>query len=85
MTANIRNVHLGDRFKTGRNTTAKVVDLREIKSIVTGLITGYQCIAAFEVLGVVGLFEVPFSTVVRNRIYSVADLQETIENEDTQQ
>ena len=82
MTANIRNVHLGDRFKTGKNSTAKVVDLREIKSIVTGLTTGYQCIAAPEATHTIGLFEVPFSTVVRNRIYSAADLQETIENED---
>lgn len=82
MTARIKNVYLGDRFKTGKNTIAKVVDLREIKSIVTGLTTGYQCIAAPEAPNTVGLFEVPFSTVVRNRIYSVADLQEMIENED---
>ena len=75
------NVAIGDRFKVGKKTTAKVVDIREIKSMVTGLTTGYQCIAKGEGFIATNEFEVPFSTVVRNRIVSMAELQEMAELE----
>lgn len=76
----IHSVTLGDRFKVGKHITAKVVDLREVRSIVTGQVTGYQCIAAGEGIAS-NLFEVPFATVARNRIHSAADLQEAMEEQ----
>lgn len=77
---NIKNVTIGDRFKVTWKTTARVIDIREIRSMVTGLTTGYQCIAKVENLAT-NEFEVPFSTVVRNRIVSMAELQEMAELE----
>ena len=66
----IKNVTIGDRFKTGKYTTAIVVDFYEIRSVTTGLLVepiSYQCIAKSEGLAT-NLFETSFSTVVRNRI-----------------
>jgi len=66
----IMNVTIGDRFKTGKHTTAKVIDFYEIRSVTTGMLIepiGYQCIAQSEGLAT-NLFDTPFSIVVRNRI-----------------
>lgn len=63
----INNVTLGDVFKIGKHNKGIVVDFIEKRSLRTKNITGYICIAIS-----VGLakneFEIPFSTVVRNRI-----------------
>ncbi len=64
----IRNVTIGDKFKNGKHLTAEVVDFIENKSMVSGQIIGYTCIAK----GVGGLstntFDVPFTQVLRNKI-----------------
>lgn len=36
----LKNVSIGDRFNTGKNTTAKVIDFYEVKSLTTGEIIG---------------------------------------------
>lgn len=63
----INNVSIGNKFKTGAKNTAEVVDLIEKRSLTSGKIVGYICIA--RGLGLAkNEFEVPFSTVVRNII-----------------
>ena len=63
----IKNVTIGDKFKK-RKQECKVVDILEQKSMVTGEVVGHVCIAK----AITGLstnrFEVPFATVVRNRV-----------------
>lgn len=66
----INNVSIGDKFRptNTKNTICEVVDFLECRSMVTGAVTGYVCIAK----GITGMatntFEIPFATVVRNRI-----------------
>lgn len=60
-------VTVGDKFKTGKHSSAIVVDIREVRSLVTGEIVDYQCEARAEGLAR-NTFITPFSTVVRNRI-----------------
>lgn len=64
----IRNVTIGDKFKTGKNIVSEVVDFLEQKSIVSGEIIGYVCIAKGVDTFSVNTFEVPFTTVLRNKI-----------------
>lgn len=63
----IQGVTVGDRFKTGTNKESEVVDILEKRSMTTGKIVGYICIAKG-----VGLssneYDVPFATVQRNKI-----------------
>lgn len=63
----IKNVKIGDRFKTGRHTSAHVVDFYEVRSLTTGEVIEYKCIAKSDTIAT-NSFEVPFSTVVRNKI-----------------
>jgi K+-transporting ATPase c subunit len=64
----ICGVKIGDRFTLrGKNVKAKVLDILEKKSLLTGNTVGYICLAESEGLST-NTFEVPFSTVVRNRI-----------------
>lgn len=62
----IKGVTIGDRFQKGKHTICEVVDFEEIKSLVSGEIKGYRCIAKSTSLST-NTFEVPFATVVRNR------------------
>ena len=68
----IQNVTIGDQFISNQDKkskrVSKVVDFIENKSMVTGVITGYTCIAEKETLGQAILFETPFSTVIRNKV-----------------
>lgn len=64
----INNVTIGDKFKTGKNIVSQVVDFIEKKSMVTGEIVGYICIAKGVDTVAVNTFEVPFATVMRNKI-----------------
>jgi hypothetical protein len=62
----IHNFTIGDRFYKG--SICEVVDFIELKSIITGEIIGYQCIAV-QVNGLAkNRFETPFSTVVRYKL-----------------
>lgn len=63
----IKGATIGDRFKTGKHTTAIVCDFVEKKSLTTGEVVGYLCIAKSEGLAS-NEFEVPFTTVLRNKI-----------------
>lgn len=63
----LHNVSIGDKFKTGAHTTAVVVDFQDVRSLSTGQHVKHICIAQSAGLAT-NTFEVPFSTVVRNRI-----------------
>lgn len=63
----LHGVTIGDKFKTGKYSTAVVVDFLEKKSKVTGKVVGDICVA--KAMGYAqNEFDVPFSTVVRNKI-----------------
>lgn len=64
----IRNVTIGDRFKTGKNIVSEVVDFYEKKSMVTGEVIGHICIAKGVNTFSTNTFDVPFSTVLINKI-----------------
>lgn len=66
-TMTINNVSIGDVFSTGKHSQAKVVDFLEQRSMVTGIIIGYVCIAQGMGLAT-NQFPTPFATVCRNRI-----------------
>lgn len=63
----INNVSIGQKFKHGKNLTAIVVDFYEVRSITTKEIINYICIAKLENSLATNLFDIPFSTVVRNK------------------
>lgn len=63
----INNVTIGDKFKNG-GTICEVVDLISLISVATGECVGYQCIAKGINTLSSNKFEIPFATVVRNRI-----------------
>lgn len=64
----IRNVTIGDKFRSGKHLICEVVDFYEVKSMVNGNVVDCICV----VKGINSLakneFTVPFSTVTRNRI-----------------
>jgi hypothetical protein len=64
----INGVNIGDVFKTGNIKKAKVIDFQVVTSFKTGKLIGYKCIA--KSIGTIATneFEVPFATVIRNRI-----------------
>ena len=68
----IKNVTLGDRFIDTSNRKSKrvstVVDFIEKKSLVTGEIVDYECIAQHEFLGQVIRFKTCFVTVGINKV-----------------
>jgi len=65
----IRNVKIGDKFKQGKNLTAKVVDFHIVTSLKTGKMVKYICIAELTNTALAtNEFEVPFATVIRNKI-----------------
>jgi hypothetical protein len=68
----IRNVKIGDRFtkQLAKNKTVEciVVDFVESKSMVRQEITNVTCWAKSENYGFGKSFEVPFATVLRNKI-----------------
>jgi hypothetical protein len=64
----LRNVKIGDKFKNGKYLTAEVIDFYEVKSLTTGEIIKYECIAKSTNEMTIGTFSVPFTTVLRNKI-----------------
>jgi hypothetical protein len=64
----IKNVKIGDKFKYGKNLTAKVVDFHIVTSLKTSKVVKYLCIA--QLIGGLATneFEVPFASVIRNKI-----------------
>ena len=63
----VKGVTIGDVFKTGKHTTATVVDFYEIKSVTTGEVMGHLCIVQGNTLST-NKYDVPFATVIKNRI-----------------
>jgi hypothetical protein len=65
----IQNVTIGDKFKvSGKNIIAEVVDFYEVKSMSTGKVFCYECIAQ-QINGLAtNRFETSFAQVVRNKI-----------------
>jgi hypothetical protein len=64
----IKNVKIGDKFKQGKNLEAKVVDFHIVTSLKTGKLVKYICVAQLISGLAKNEFEVPFSTVIRNKI-----------------
>jgi hypothetical protein len=66
----INNVNIGDKFKIYPSSTkiAEVVDFYEIKSLTTNEVVGYKCMVRGVDTLATNVHEVPFATVVRNRI-----------------
>jgi len=68
----INNVTIGDKFIHPSNSRSKriseVVDFIEHKSLITGSVIGYSCISTTEFMGQQLKSEVPFSTVIRNKV-----------------
>jgi len=64
----IKGVKIGDKFKLEKTKIAKVVDFYIITSLKTGEIVKYACIAKLVNGLATNEFEVPFASVVRNRI-----------------
>lgn len=64
----IRNVTIGDKFRTGKHTVSEVVDFVEKKSLTTGQVVGHLCIVRGVDTFSTNTYEVPFTTVLRNRL-----------------
>lgn len=69
----IKNVSIGDRFKYDNQHISEVVDFIEQKSMITGEIVGYVCLAIGVGTLATNTFETAFATVVRNRVQPEAD------------
>lgn len=63
----IKGVKIGDKFRpdNAKHIVAEVVDFLELKSMVTGEITGYQCIAKNITGFAKNTYEVTFTSVKR--------------------
>lgn len=64
----IQNVRIGDRFNHGKYKVAEVVDFWETRSMTTGNIISIKAIAQGINTLATNTFEIPFATVVRNKI-----------------
>ncbi len=64
----IRNVTIGDKFQNGKRLICQVVDFHEVTSMTTKATVNYICIAQGIDSLAKNLFEVPFATVLRNKI-----------------
>jgi hypothetical protein len=66
----IQGVSIGDVFANGKHLRAQVVDFNEVRSMLTGEVVGYQCIA--QGLGLAkNRFVSTFAGAARNRIANV--------------
>ena len=67
----INGVKIGDQFMhspTGKyKKESVVIDFIERRSLATGEVIGYECIAQHEFLGQMVTKTVPFATVLRNK------------------
>lgn len=64
------NVKIGDKFypiRGSKNNLSEVVDFYEVRSMQSNEIIKYICMAKGINALATNLFEVPFSTVVRNK------------------
>ena len=68
MSNTIKNVSIGNTFQYNKNCIAKVVDIGEVISMRTGEIIGHICYAKTIDTMAQNVFEVPFSTVARNKL-----------------
>ena len=64
----IKGVKIGDKFKYQKNLVAKVVDFHIVTSMKTGKLVQYLCIAQLVNGLAKNEFEVPFASVIRNKI-----------------
>ena len=64
----IKGVKIGDKFKSGKNLTAKVVDFHIVTSLKSGKVVSYVCVAELVNALAKNEFDVPFATVIRNKI-----------------
>ena len=63
----INGVSVGDVFRIGKNGTAVVTDILEKRSLVDTALKGFMCMARSTQGLSSNEFEVPFSTVIRNK------------------
>jgi hypothetical protein len=68
----IRNVTIGDKFIDTKYRQSKrvseVTDFIERRSMKTGEVIDYECVASHEFMGQILTCTVPFATVARNRV-----------------
>lgn len=65
----IHGVKIGDKFKNGKHTICEVRDILECKSMYLGTVIKHICLAkAVDGSLSTNTFEVPFATVMRNKI-----------------
>ena len=64
----IKGVKIGDKFKSGKNLTAKVVDFHIVTSLKSGKVVSYVCVAELVNALAKNEFDVPFATAIRNKI-----------------
>lgn len=67
-----KGLAVGDKFKNPsyKNSVSVVVDMLEQKSLVSGEIVDYVCIAQPIDQPAKNRYDVPFSTVLRNKVQS---------------
>ena len=61
-------VKIGDKFRQGKNLTAVVVDFYDVISVTSGELIKNICVAKLVDGLANNTFEVPFATVMRNKI-----------------
>lgn len=64
----IKGVTIGDTFKIGKHQLYRVVDFLEKRILVTGEVVGHMCIAKGIRTLSTNSFEVPFTSVLRNKV-----------------
>ena len=64
----IKGVKIGDKFKYQKNLVAKVVDFHIVTSVKTGKLVQYLCVAQLVNGLAKNEFEVPFASVIRNKV-----------------
>lgn len=63
----VKNVSPADIFMY-KNKRAIVLDICEVKSMITGEVVEYKCFAKMIDGYATNLFEIPFSTVAKNKL-----------------
>ena len=66
--AEIMGVKIGDKFKPAKHLISVVVDFYEVTSLTTGKHICFKCIARVSNGLSTNEYEVPFATVVRNKV-----------------
>ena len=64
----IKGVKIGDKFQYQKSRIGKVVDFHIVTSLKTGKLDQYICVAKLVDSLATNEFEIPFATVIRNKV-----------------